>query len=401
MGVQTIMGGGGASQNNTARPQGGGGASGAGGGGGGGGGGATYLPFTMADGYANSLYVNALNASREGGIDPGDISCYPLPDGDKIDACTVDAKSLYQKMKRWDRWVVNYLAIQELLRPLVFEASKSAGATVCDQLTVSARNAKCDKLPLSTLIRPKRALFVKQLPAVLQHAELRDERAAEILAQIDNQAPFWYSIVPTNSRLTPATLALIEAVTQLTVFVEMRFKNDFGSYRPFEFSPQVQPMITTPGHGTYPMGHAAQAFAVARLLDNLLPAAFGSNVQEQLFRLAHRIGENRIVAGVHFPIDLLAGLHLGLAMADYAVGLAVGNVKGGQMPFDPEVAAGESPQALIAKHISEVNAQGQFEISSPILNAILNAAVLEWSSYVPAVVPPSPAQAGNELDNTK
>ena len=34
--------------------------------------------------------------------------------------------------------------------------------------------------------------------------------------------------------------------------------------------PQMQPMITTPGHGTFPMGHATQAYAVAYVLKQLL-----------------------------------------------------------------------------------------------------------------------------------
>jgi hypothetical protein len=38
----------------------------------------------------------------------------------------------------------------------------------------------------------------------------------------------------------------------------------------------------------------------------------------QLDRQAHRIGINRIVAGVHFPVDLAAGMLLGKSIAAFA-----------------------------------------------------------------------------------
>ena len=36
-----------------------------------------------------------------------------------------------------------------------------------------------------------------------------------------------------------------------------------------------------------------------------------SEIRTQLYGFAYRVGFNRLVAGVHFPIDLIAGAHLG------------------------------------------------------------------------------------------
>ena len=105
---------------------------------------------------------------------------------------------------------------------------------------------------------------------VLSWAELRNERATEIMAQIDPQYAFWSSIVYMHPDRTKRTFELINIVLQFCVYVEMRFKHALACWRPVEYNAEVQPMITTPGHGTFPMGHATQAYAVAHMLKALL-----------------------------------------------------------------------------------------------------------------------------------
>ena len=166
--------------------------------------------------------------------------------------------------------------------------------------------------------------FEKQIPLVLSWAELRNERATEILAQIDPQYAFWSSIVYMHPDRTRRTFELINIVLQFCVYVEMRFKHALGCYRPVEYNAEVQPMLTTPGHGTFPMGHATQAYAVAYVLKWLLslkPAKPAhARVIEQLDRQAARIATNRVIAGVHFPVDSMAGRMLGIALGEYFVG---------------------------------------------------------------------------------
>jgi hypothetical protein len=169
--------------------------------------------------------------------------------------------------------------------------------------------------PLCTLHRPSEAFFAAQLPLVQSWAQLREERMAEILSQIDNQTAFIAAITGLNVQRHRWTFEWLGAALSLVIPVEVRFKHALGCHRPVEFSPQVQPIITSPGHGTYPMGHAAQAFMLADVVSDLLDLPPES--VEQLRRLAVRISINRVVAGVHFPADAHAGEVLGKLMAQY------------------------------------------------------------------------------------
>src|SRR4030095_7689915 len=126
---------------------------------------------------------------------------------------------------------------------------------------------------LVTLGRHDERFFHGQLDLVQSWAELRDERADEILAQIDNQFAFIAAVTGLNIGRHRWTMEWLTMGLQLVIAVEMRFKHAFASHRPVEYSPQIQPIITTPRHGTYHMGHAAQAGATAVALQHLIGIA--------------------------------------------------------------------------------------------------------------------------------
>jgi hypothetical protein len=124
--------------------------------------------------------------------------------------------------------------------------------------------------------------------------------------------------------LTPKTFEILNLALQLAIFVEMRFKHELACWRPVNYSPDVQPQITTPGHGSLPMGHATQAYMFASILWKLADASgTKTEIQEMLMRHAFRMSFNRIVAGVHFPVDLPAGAVLGMALGEYFLGRMV------------------------------------------------------------------------------
>ena len=122
---------------------------------------------------------------------------------------------------------------------------------------------------------------------------------------------------------TRRTFELINMVLQFCVYVEMRFKHALACWRPVEYNAQVQPMITTPGHGSFPSGHATQVSCGslrAEIAAAAQSATLHTKIIDQLDRQAARIATNRVVAGVHFPVDSMAGRMLGVALGEYFVG---------------------------------------------------------------------------------
>jgi len=267
----------------------------------------------MADAYANPIMVEALILGREGTIVP-EFNCYApmLP-------TTIDDPS---QLERWEPWVRAYTAVGEMLQGISFAAAGNNG------FQVQSSQVPNGAYVMATVGRPVQATFVAQIPLVLSWAELRDERATEVLAQIDPQYAFWSSVIYMHPDRTKRTFELINILLQFCVYVEMRFKHALGCWRAVEYNAEVQPMITTPGHGSFPSGHSTQAHAVAYMLKQLLnlnnAVAGYQQIRDQLDRQAARIAVNRTVAGVHFPVDSMCGRMLGTALGEYFVGRCVG-----------------------------------------------------------------------------
>ncbi|AZV80863.1 hypothetical protein EBB79_23235 (plasmid) [Parasedimentitalea marina] len=124
--------------------------------------------------------------------------------------------------------------------------------------------------PLVSLTAPTIMQFKQQMAYLTAYADLRADRAAEILQQTSMISPFLASIAFMDPARTPYTLELLSAALRFTNYCGMRMKYGIAAKRPVEFSPQVQPVIMTPTHGSLPSGHATEAFITARILWKLL-----------------------------------------------------------------------------------------------------------------------------------
>ena len=290
-------------------------------------------------------------------------------------------------LKRWDAGVRASVCQAELFTPLQF--STNGQSATFSHLDITGANT-FQGHSIATLKRPSQALFVQQLGLVMNWASLREDRASEILTQMSGAAPFWASVVGIQAHRHKYTLEVLGLALSLAWLVEMRFKHAFACPRPVEYSPQIQPMIATPGHGALPSGHATEAFMVARVLQKLTNPPQGSETRAQLKRQAARIAINRTVAGLHFPVDSAAGRLLGEALAGYFVyrcaqpaagykdrsfdGTQFTNA-GAALDFDYHV-------PLQTTATSPFNAEGAahtLTVQSPILKTLWELAKDEWA----------------------
>jgi hypothetical protein len=98
----------------------------------------------------------------------------------------------------------------------------------------------------------------------------------------------------------------------------MHFKYKFNRARPVQLYPPLLPPCETPGHASYPSGHATQS----RMMENCmglvlqnatllttapLPGADATTLTTDLSALAWRIAHNREIAGFHYSSDTLHG----------------------------------------------------------------------------------------------
>jgi hypothetical protein len=101
-------------------------------------------------------------------------------------------------------------------------------------------------------------------------------------------------------------------------------------------------MIATPPYSTFPMGHATEAYLAGYVLLQLVIDALPTptlwqqkwltEVERMLDRLAQRVSDNRVVAGIHFPRDTAGGRELALRLWSYMKDRRTATVDGSAFP---------------------------------------------------------------------
>jgi membrane-associated phospholipid phosphatase len=228
-------------------------------------------------------------------------------------------------MARWEPRVRAHIVDFELVSSLQFDDGAKT-------LRTTKTNGDGS---IVTLSRPDPAyILANQMQHVRSYADLRRDRHQEILAQLSNLADFFGGICYLHPQRTRFTIELIAVFMRALVSAEMRVKHALASPRPVDYSPQVLPMIQTPGHSCFPSGHATEGFMLAQVLAEIMKGEGTEGVpahgrpdpqadwRELFMRLAARIAVNRIVAGVHFPVDNAAGMVTGVLLGKYFVALA-------------------------------------------------------------------------------
>lgn len=163
----------------------------------------------------------------------------------------------------------------------------------------------------------------EQVDKVIRAAVEREDRMPEILSQAVEIWPFYESITGVQLSRAPSALELMAVAHDFVVHIVMLLKHRVAQARPVQRSSLVMPVIATPGHGALPSGHATMAALNSELLHLLLFEDDRHALRSaQLDRLARRIAFNRVVAGVHFPVDSQVGYALGTLLARLMAAMA-------------------------------------------------------------------------------
>jgi undecaprenyl-diphosphatase len=125
----------------------------------------------------------------------------------------------------------------------------------------------------------------------------------------------------------PSIFLLVLSGNLLAEWGSWGLRQAIGRERPPHRFPDPRPLVHVPVSDSFPSGHAATSFACAALLAWLTPLP-----KVPLFALAALIAYSRVYTGVHYPLDILGGAALGLAVATALRLLAAGRRRSAPAP---------------------------------------------------------------------
>ena len=109
------------------------------------------------------------------------------------------------------------------------------------------------------------------------------------------------------------TLALGFAIERVLYFI---LKNRLRRNRPPQAIPGFKSVIEPSDQFSFPSGHTSAAFLFATIISSTYPI-----LMTVLFVWASMVGFSRVILGVHFPTDTLAGALLGFSIAKLALSI--------------------------------------------------------------------------------
>jgi len=148
--------------------------------------------------------------------------------------------------------------------------------------------------------------LLAEVTQMLDRAPDRQDRFSEIIDQHSGEGAIGYflGMLMIDPARMPAANLLIRVARRIGEHIAMCLKGEFRCPRPSQLCSAIVPMIDPPATPSFPAGHSLQAQLIARCL---LAAAPPMQPAHLVTDLATRIGENRIIAGVHYPQDHLVG----------------------------------------------------------------------------------------------
>ena len=126
---------------------------------------------------------------------------------------------------------------------------------------------------------------------------------------------FYYVLIPLVMLLVDTTNAQLAFIALTAAFCLERpiyalLKKGLKRNRPAEALPNFSSFITPSDQFSFPSGHTSAAFLSATIVATLVPILFWP-----AYLWASLVGASRILLGVHFPTDTLAGALIGTTIA--------------------------------------------------------------------------------------
>jgi acid phosphatase (class A) len=155
-----------------------------------------------------------------------------------------------------------------------------------------------------------------------QRAELQtlhtwqSRRTAKEIARCKTEASANYFIFSSvlgpwfNAKSLPMTDALFKQATIDLNLISETAKAHYKRPRPFVADPTIHPCLGFEKSASYPSGHAVRGIVWATLLSEMFPEH-----KADLMKLGQQYGDDRVIAGMHYPSDVAAGNKLGQAIA--------------------------------------------------------------------------------------
>jgi PAP2 superfamily len=194
---------------------------------------------------------------------------------------------------------------------------------------------------------PDRAATEAEIVELKAMAQQRDAAARDRIAFWDSGAPGyrWDALVRSElanhgvtmaSATTSRQLSLVDVAIYDATVASWDSKYTYNRPRPSDVDPTLETGIANPLSPAYPSEHAAVAGAASAVLAYLFP-----DDAESFTSLADEAAHSRLLAGVQYPSDTMAGLELGRKVANLVIERARHDgfevPWSGALPSDPDL----------------------------------------------------------------